>query len=119
MSENLQQQNDGKTEDLNFRLYSKSEAAKLLGIGKEKLGKLINSGRIGFIQIEDRIHIPHEEIQKFIYSNTIRLSQESVRQTLKQHNSKQKVQTPIDKEFNSISLFNNILETKTNGKHLH
>ena len=118
MTENLVQQNEGKTGDLNFHLYSKSEAAKLLGIGKEKLGKLISSGRIGFIQIEDRIHIPYTEIQKFIDTNTVRLSEDNVKQTLRQHNKKQRVQQPIENKFNSVLLFNNILESKTNGKHL-
>jgi len=57
-----------------FKLLSKSKAALLLGIGVEKLNKLINEGRIGFIQITDRIMIPMQQIKLFLSENTIHIT---------------------------------------------
>ena len=104
--------------DINLQILSKSQAAKMLGIGKEKLGRLLSSGRIGFIQIDNRIHIPYTEILNFIQTNTVRITEESLKQTLKHHNSKQRVQKKSSEQFNSISLFNTLLEAKTSGKYL-
>lgn len=52
------------------KLYTKTEAAKLLGIGKNNLNELINSGRIGIISLGKRIVIPFSEIVKFVEDNT-------------------------------------------------
>jgi|GEM_PF-2887872 len=107
-----------ETSDTNIRLLSKSEAAKMLGIGKDKLGKLITSGRIGFIQFDNRILIPLREIMNFIDTNTVRLSGDNVKQSLKRHSTRQRAQVPTNNNFNSISLFNKIMENQINGKHL-
>ncbi len=88
--------------DSNLRLFSKSEAAKLLGIGRVKLGKLLSSGRIGFIKIEERIHIPFTEIVDFIKNNTVRLNESIGANKL---DSKGKAGKSID----SVSLFNKLL----------
>ncbi len=52
------------------RLYTKTETAKLLGIGKTSLNELIISGRIGIISLGKRILIPFSEIVKFIENST-------------------------------------------------
>jgi excisionase family DNA binding protein len=53
--------------------YSKSEAAKRLGIGINTLNKLIIEGRIGIIQISKRERISEAELQRFIHANTFYL----------------------------------------------
>lgn len=55
-------------EDL--KLISRSRAASYLAISKETLDTLINSGRIGFIQIGTRKKISLGEIKRFLESNT-------------------------------------------------
>lgn len=55
-------------EDL--KLLSRSRAASYLAISKDTLDTLINSGRIGFIQIGTRKKIALGEIKRFLESNT-------------------------------------------------
>ena len=57
---------------MSLQLYSFSRSAKMLGIGKDTLRLLIDSGRVGTIKINNRIKIAHSELQEFIQSNTIR-----------------------------------------------
>ncbi|MGA7720525.1 MAG: helix-turn-helix domain-containing protein [Ignavibacteriaceae bacterium] len=101
-----------------LRLFSKSQTAKLLGIGKEKLGKLLVSGRLGFIQIDDRIYIPYSEILNFIKENTVKLTEESAKQIIRRPFSKMNSETSTNAQFDSISLFNKLLERNTNGKYI-
>ncbi len=51
-------------------LYSISEAAKKLGLGRNTLQRLIDAGKIGVIQILKRKKIAHSEIERFIKDNT-------------------------------------------------
>ena len=103
----------------NLRLYSKSETAKLLGIGKEKLGKLLSSGRIGFIQIEDRIHIPYSEILNFIKKNTVWHAQNNDKTKGQQHiKTKSRNNNSSENQFDSINIFNKLLQDNINGKYL-
>lgn len=57
-----------------FKMYSKTETAKLLGLGKSTVAELINSGRLGFIQIGKRQMIPFCEIQRFLAESLVVLS---------------------------------------------
>lgn len=58
--------------DKELRLYSISQAAKKLGIGKTNLSKLIEEGKIGTIELGGRFRIAHRELIKFIDENTVR-----------------------------------------------
>ena len=55
----------------NFRLYSISDAAKMLGVGRDTLLRLIDTGKIGFIQTLKRKKIAHIELERFIKDNTV------------------------------------------------
>lgn len=57
-----------------FKMYSKTETAKLLGLGKSTVAELISSGRLGFIQIGKRQMIPLVEIQRFLDESLVVLS---------------------------------------------
>jgi len=52
-----------------LRLYTRNQAAKILGIGKELLNKIIDSGKLRFIQLGKRIRIPEVALKKFIEEN--------------------------------------------------
>lgn len=60
--------------DLEVKLLSRQDVAKILGIGKSNVSDLIGEGRIGFVVIGKRIFIPFKEIQNFIDTNTIRVT---------------------------------------------
>ena len=64
------------------------------------------------------LYVEYENNINFIQTNTVRLTEESLKQTLKHHNSKLRVQKKSSEQFNSISLFNTLLEAKTSGKYL-
>lgn len=83
-----------------IRLLSRSEAAKVLGIGKSNLSELISEGRLGFISIGKRIFIPFKEIQQFIDTNTARVSPKS------NHDSSK------DEHFDSVQFINNLINNK-------
>ena len=54
-----------------YKLFSISRAAKILGIGRDTLKKLIREGRIKSIRIGKRIKIPAIELFRFICSNKL------------------------------------------------
>lgn len=97
-----------------LRLFSKSEAAKALSIGKDALGLLIATGKIGVIPIGDRHVISYREIQRYIEENTIKVDElgsdkvnlESFRETTNQKPS-----------INTLNLLNRIMENE-NGKYI-
>jgi excisionase family DNA binding protein len=61
-------------EDQNeYRLLSKTLAAKYLGIGKDKLDLLTANGRIKFIQIGNRRNYPVSSLKEFIETNLMQL----------------------------------------------
>lgn len=89
--------------DISLKLFSKTEAAKRLGIGKEILGKLINEGKIGYIMIKSRIRIPYTEIIKFLEENIFR-KEKSIEpkddvDRFMQHSSKRTKKEIITNEF--------------------
>lgn len=56
-----------------YKLYSIPQAARLLGIGKSTLYRLIDSGKIGTIpSIGKQPKIPNIELERFIQENTVR-----------------------------------------------
>lgn len=58
--------------EISLKLYSKSEAAKLLGIRKSTLLTWIEKGELGSLQVGKRIKIPHLELEKFLENKTTR-----------------------------------------------
>jgi len=56
----------------NLHLYSVAQAAKLLGIGRDTLHKLIAQGKIGVIKISKQNKISHSELERFIAECSVR-----------------------------------------------
>lgn len=54
----------------NLRLYSLSQAARKLGLGRDTLKNLIDQGKLGTITILKRKKVPEEELQRFLTQNT-------------------------------------------------
>ena len=58
--------------ETNFKLYSLSEAANALCIGRDTLRSLIAAGKIGFILVGNFKRIPHQELVRFQTEYTVR-----------------------------------------------
>lgn len=52
-----------------FRLHSVTQAARILGIGKDNIYKLLECGQLGYIEIGKRKKIPAQEIHNFVQKN--------------------------------------------------
>ncbi len=55
-----------------LKLYSLSEAATAMGIGRDTLRRLLTEGRIGYILVGNSKRIAHQELVRFQSENTIR-----------------------------------------------
>ena len=55
----------------NLHLYSLVQAAKLLGVGRDTLLKLIAQGKIGVIKISKQKKISHSELERYITENSV------------------------------------------------
>lgn len=51
-------------------LLSLSKAASILKIGRDSLAKLINTGKLGVVMINQRYKIAYKELERFINDNT-------------------------------------------------
>lgn len=59
-------------ETTELKLFSLSEAAKVLNIGRDTLKKLIAAGDMGFIKVGKTRKIPYKEVLRFLNENIIR-----------------------------------------------
>ena len=89
-----------------LRLVSKSEAAKLLGIGKQKLNDLLETGKIRFLYFDQRIRIPIREIDRFIDENLTNLKKNKENTKIILGTSPNK----IIQDFDSTQYLNNLLQ---------
>lgn len=89
-----------------YRLISKSEAARLLAVGKDKLNGLLHTGKIRCVIINSRIRIPLSEIESFITSNLISLRDIP---DSKEADAGVNSRTRCD-DFDSPNYFNNLLK---------
>lgn len=92
-----------------YKLYSITQAAREMHIGKDTLYRLIYEGKIGVIKIGKREKIPAMEIEKFQSENLVRRMPESKGKT---------VLIPQTTRSNSKSLFRALRDEILNGKHL-
>lgn len=58
------------TELNTYRLFSISEVARMLGVGKDTIYNLLQTGQLGFIVIGKRKKIPVIEVKNFITKHT-------------------------------------------------
>lgn len=100
-----------------LKLYTRSEAAKLLSISKKSLCDLIEEGKIGVLIIKEHFYIPHEALAKFIQINTVYLNKNLEIDEEEIDLEKVRRQS-ISSTFNSVNLLTKIME-QNNGKHLH
>ena len=63
-----------------LKLYSLSEAATAMGIGRDTLRSLLSEGRIGYILVGNSKRIAHQELIRFQSENTIREVETSTKQ---------------------------------------
>lgn len=65
-----------------LELLSISSAARKLAIGKDTMYRLINEGKIGFIQIGKRKKITFSELLRFQNDNTQKIQQQNTAEIL-------------------------------------
>jgi len=53
-----------------LKLYSITETARLLSVGKDAVYEMIRQGKLGYIELGKRKKIAFNEIQNFIANNT-------------------------------------------------
>lgn len=101
----------------NLRLLSKSKAAKYLGIGKKKLEKLTNEGKIRFIEINNKKVYPIQALQEFIDSNLklVNTITEEQAKSLNRFDTKAQNKNKQTDSINYNSIIQRILQEKLNG----
>jgi len=102
-----------------LRLLSKTKAATFLGIGKKKIEKLTNEGKIKFIEINGKRSYPIQALQEFIDSSlklANNVSDEQAR-SLKRFDSNISNKTNQTDLINYNSIIQRILTEKINGHH--
>lgn len=92
-----------------YKLYSITQAAREMHIGKDTLYRLIYDGKIGVIKIGKREKIPVMEIEKFQSENIMRRLPESKATT---------ILIPPTTKFDSKSLFRTIKQEMLKGRGL-
>jgi len=55
-----------------LKLYSLSEAASVMGIGRDTLRSLLAEGKVGYILVGRSKRISHQELIRFQLENTVR-----------------------------------------------
>jgi hypothetical protein len=101
-----------------LKLYSKSEAMKLLSLGKESFNRLISEGYIGVIKINGRDKVPHSELIKFIEENTVKKMTSKPKDDINSFINRGRENTPLAKSIIDNQFFNQLLNEVSNGKYL-
>ena len=99
----------------NLHLYSLAQAAKLLGIGRDTLYKLIAQGKIGVIKISKQKKISHLELERYITESSVReityseinITDKNVQQFINK--------TKPTRESNNDLIFNSLMKEINNG----
>ena len=99
----------------NLHLYSLAQAAKLLGLGRDTLLKLIAQGKIGVIKISKQKKISHSELERYITENSVReityseinITDKNVQQFINK--------TKPTRESNNDLIFNSLMKEINNG----
>jgi len=101
-----------------LKLYSLSEAATAMGIGRDTLRSLLSEGRIGYILVGNSKRIAHQELIRFQSENTIRevapVQSKSVSNQDLQKMFKRK-EHKVKPTFDSKQLLKKIIRNDNNG----
>jgi excisionase family DNA binding protein len=101
-----------------LKLYSLSEAASAMGIGRDSLRELISQGKIGYIVVGKSKRISYQELIRFQLDNTIRkMMPTEINKNFKPDMIKQNKLNDCSKRrrFESKELLDEILRSKNNG----
>ncbi len=101
-----------------LKLYSLSEAASAMGIGRDSLRELISQGKIGYIVVGKSKRISYQELIRFQLDNTIRkMMPTEINKNFKPDMIKQNKLKDCSKRrrFESKELLDEILRSKNNG----
>lgn len=100
-----------------LRLLSKTKAAAYLGIGKKKLEKLTNEGRIKFLEIDGKKMYPVQALKEFIDSNlqVVRMISDEQTKSLRKFDSIAAQKNSNKDLINYDSIIHRIIQEKLNG----
>ena len=102
-----------------LRLYSLSEAATAMGIGRDTLRSLLSEGRIGYILVGRSKRIAHQELIRFQSESTVRetepvksklVSDQDLKKMFDSKNLKK-----VKPTFDSKQLLKKIIRNNNNG----
>ena len=105
------------TEQLEFKelhLFTRSEAAKVLSISKEKLNKIINNGLIGVLSQNGRLMIPYKSLAEYIEKNTVVITKNSTSNSSPEISLIDIRKTKAKSDFDSRRFLKKLME-KNNG----
>ena len=101
-----------------FRLYSKSEAMKLLGIGKDAFNQLISGGQISVIKLNKREKIPYSELKRFIEDNTIKKISSKPKEDINSFINETKRNSYLKNSIINNQIFQQLLSEASHGKYI-
>jgi excisionase family DNA binding protein len=102
-----------------LKLYSLSEAASVMGIGRDTLRSLLSEGRIGYILVGRSKRIAHQELIRFQSESTVRetepvksklVSDQDLKKMFDSKNLKK-----VKPTFDSKQLLKKIMRNDNNG----
>jgi excisionase family DNA binding protein len=101
-----------------LKLYSLSEAAEALCVGRDALRSLIAAGKIGYILVGNSKRIPHQELVRFQHDNTFRIVELPTKNTLSDPDIEKFFKSKNHKvrsNFKSKEILDNIIRSDQNG----
>lgn len=101
-----------------LKLYSLSQAAKAMAIGRDSLRSLIADGKIGYILIGDSKKIPYQELIRFQNENTIHKVEPANNKTLTEQDINQlfkKTSKNKNNSLNGADILETIMRKDKNG----
>jgi excisionase family DNA binding protein len=99
----------------NLHLYSLAQAAKLLGLGRDTLLKLIAQGKIGLIKISKQKKISHSELERFVADSSVRETTYTEKNFTDKDVENFINKTKPRRESNNDLIFNSLLKEINNG----
>lgn len=100
---------------IQLKLYSLSEAAAAMSIGRDTLRKIIRDGKIGCILIGSSKRIPYQELVRYQSENVIRRSEPVDSPNIGEQQNFTLRRRSANQNSNSKQILKEIIRSNTNG----
>ena len=104
--------------ETSLKLYSLSEAAEALCVGRDALRSLITAGKIGYVLVGNSKRIPHQELIRFQLDNTVRVVELPTKNTISDPDIEKFFKSKnrkVRSNFKSKEILDNIIRSDQNG----